>query len=107
MGATLVLTEEEALEVLAFLVSAARTQLTEAAEYAPLRMLTAAGRLAELMGPRASAETRAFLAGPLRAMPDAALRSANPAAYADQLDRVCAALARHLVTHFGLDRGAP
>jgi len=107
MAETLVLTEEEALEVLAFLVSAARTQLTEAAEYAPLRMLTAAGRLADLMGPRASGETRALLAGPLREMPDAALRSVNPAAYAEQLDRACTAVARHLVAHFGLDRSAP
>src|SRR5262245_26777846 len=107
MAETLVLTEEEALEVLAFLVSAARTQLTEAAEYAPLRMLTAAGRLAELMGPRASPETRAFLAGPLGEIRDAVLRSGDPTAYADQLDRACAALARHLVAHFGLDRSAP
>jgi Family of unknown function (DUF6092) len=45
MAATppMVLTEDEALELLAFLVTAARTQLDEAAEYGSLRLLTAAG----------------------------------------------------------------
>ena len=41
----LVLSEDEALELLAFLVTAARTQVDEAPEYAPLRLLTAAQRL--------------------------------------------------------------
>ena len=40
--AAMVLSEDEALELLAFLITAARTQLDEAAEYGPLRMLTAA-----------------------------------------------------------------
>jgi hypothetical protein len=48
MPSAMVLTEDEALELLAFLIAAARTQLDEAAEYGPLRMLTAAGRLAGL-----------------------------------------------------------
>ena len=43
MESTMVLTEDEALELLAFLVTAARTQLDEAAEYGPLRLLTARG----------------------------------------------------------------
>ena len=40
------LDEGEAVELLAYLVTAARTQLDEAAEYAPMRLLTAAARLA-------------------------------------------------------------
>jgi hypothetical protein len=43
----LVLSEQATLEVLAYLVSAARTQVDEAAEYGPMRLLTAAQRLAE------------------------------------------------------------
>jgi hypothetical protein len=43
----LVLSEDAALQVLAYLVTAARTQVDEAAEYAPMRLLTAAQRLAE------------------------------------------------------------
>ena len=101
MASAMVLTEDEALELLAFLVTAARTQLDEAAEYGPLRMLTAAGRLADFMAGRASSGTRALLAGPLKELPDAALRAVDPTKYATQLDAVCRAVADHLVRHFG------
>ena len=101
MPMTLVLTEDEALELLAFLVTAARTQLDEAAEYGPLRMLTAASRLADSIAPRVSPETRALLAGPLRQVPGMAVRTADPAGYAAKLDAVCRAVAQHLVAHLG------
>ena len=45
----LVLSKESALEVLAFLVTAARTQTEEAAEYGPMRLLMGARLLAERM----------------------------------------------------------
>lgn len=44
-----VLTHESALELLAFLVTAARTQTEEAAEYGPMRLLMGARLLAERM----------------------------------------------------------
>jgi hypothetical protein len=47
---------ESALELLAFLVTAARTQTEEAAEYAPMRLLMAARLLAEGMAPHAGDE---------------------------------------------------
>ncbi|HYV56602.1 MAG TPA: DUF6092 family protein [Candidatus Nitrosopolaris sp.] len=103
----MVLTEDEALELLTFLITAARTQLDEAAEYGPLRLLTAAGRLADFMVARASPATREFLAGPLKALPEAALRSVDPTKYSAQLDTVCRALGDHLVGHFGGDRKVP
>jgi hypothetical protein len=43
----LVLSEDAALQVLAYLVTAARRQVDEAAEYGPMRLLTAARRLVE------------------------------------------------------------
>ena len=101
MESTMVLTEDEALELLAFLVTAARTQLDEAAEYGPLRLLTAAGRLADFITGRASPATQQLLTGPLRALPDAALRSVDPAKYSTELDAVCEAVGEHLVNHFG------
>jgi uncharacterized protein DUF6092 len=104
--ATMVLSEDEALELVAFLVTAARTQIDEAAEYGPLRLLTAAGRLAEMIVDRVAPETRAFLTGPLRQIPDLAVRTADPAGYTAALDRVCAAVGQHLVAHFGLDERA-
>ena len=107
MTSVMVLTEDEALEILAFLVTAARTQLDEAAEYGPLRLLTAAGRLAAFIDERASPGTRALLAGPLKELPEAALRSVDPTKYAAQLDAVCRAVGEHLVGHFGVGRAAP
>ena len=105
MATTLVLTEDEALELLAFLVTAARTQLDEASEYGPLRLLTAATRLADTIAPRVSSETRALLAGPLRQVPEMAIRTADPVGYASKLDAVCRAVAQHLVAHLGRERG--
>ena len=107
MAAKMVLNEDEALELVAFLVTAARTQVDEAAEYGSLRLLTAARRLADTIVDRVSSETRAFLTGPLKQMPDLAVRTADPAGYVSALDRVCRAMGEHLVAHFGLDRARP
>ena len=107
MPTTLVLTEDEALEVVAFLVTAARTQVDEAAEYGSLRLLTAASRLAELIAERASPETRSLLTGPLKQIPDLAVRTSDPAGYVAALDAMCRAVGEHLVSHFGLDSKAP
>src|SRR5215831_13133571 len=107
MTARMVLSEDEALELVAFLVTAARTQVDEAAEYGSLRLLTAAGRLAEFIAERVTPETRAFLTGPLKQMPDLAVRTSDPAGYVAALDTICRAVGEHLVTHFGLDRKAP
>jgi hypothetical protein len=97
---TWVLDEDEALEVLAYLVTAARTQVDEAAEYGPLRLLTAARRLAERIAPRSSEATAAFVAGPLQAMPELAVPRDERAAYVAGLDELCRALAAHLSARF-------
>jgi hypothetical protein len=103
----MVLTEDEALELLAFLVTAARTQLDEASEYGSLRLLTAAGRLADAVAGRVSPATRALLTGPLRQVPDLAVHTADPVGYAAALDGVCRAVGEHLVVHFGVNRRTP
>src|SRR5262249_31474315 len=58
MAEKMVLNEDEALELVAFLVTAAPTQVDEAAEYGSLRLLTAASRRGELVVERVSPETR-------------------------------------------------
>lgn len=103
----MVLTEDEALELLAFLVTAARTQLDEASEYGSLRLLTAANRLADAIADRVSPATRALLTGPLRQVPELAVRTADPAGYATAVDDVCRTVSEHLVVHFGVDRRTP
>jgi hypothetical protein len=99
-----VLDEDEALELLAYLVTAARTQVDEAAEYGPLRLLTAARRLAERIAPRSSDATAAFIAGPLEAVPELAVPRTERAAYAARLDEVCRALAGHLSARWAPDQ---
>jgi hypothetical protein len=100
----MVLTEEEGLELLAYLVTAARTQLDEAAEYAPLRLLTAAQRLGAFMAPRSSQARRGLIENSIQPMPETSTRSADPDGYAAALDAVCRALAEHLVQVFDVDR---
>src|SRR5438034_6922766 len=80
MAARMVLSEDEAVELVAFLVTAARTQVDEAAEYGSLRLLTAAGRLGELMAERVSPETRAALSSPRRPAPGRGRRTPDAAA---------------------------
>jgi hypothetical protein len=95
----MVLTEEEGLELLAYLVAAARTQLDEAAEYGPLRLLTATHRLATFMAPRSSQATRALIEDSIQPMRETATRSADPDGYVAALDAVCGALAEHPIPH--------
>ena len=64
-----VLDEDDALELLAYLITAARTQVDEAAEYGPMRLLTAAHRLGDMIASRASEATGALVNGPLQRMP--------------------------------------
>ncbi len=79
------------MEVLAYLVTAARTQLDEAAEYAPLRLLTAAQRLAAHMEPHASEPVRQLIAA-LDSMPPTATPR-DREAYTAKVDEICVALA--------------
>jgi len=101
MPSPCVLDEDDALELLAFLVTAARTQVDEAAEYGPMRLLTAAHRLGEMIGARASAETSAAVTAALTEMPPLAVPRDDRAAYVARLDDLCRAVAAHLVVHFG------
>jgi hypothetical protein len=97
------LTEDEALELLGFLLTAARTQVDEAAEYGRMRLVMAADRLKEAIGARVSPATRTFLSGALGQVGLLATPAATPT-YAQQLDAVCAALAAHLLARAGAER---
>jgi hypothetical protein len=98
-----VLTEDEALELLAFLLTAARTQVDEAAEYGPLRLVMAADRLREAIAARVTPSTRDVLSGALGGIALLATPVATPT-YAEQLDRACGALAAHLLARAGVGR---
>ncbi len=101
-----VLDEGDAVELLVFLVTAARTQVDEAAEYAPLRLLTAAGRLAEMAEPTASARLRPLLREIRQGFSETAIQAGDPAGYVERLDALCRTVAEYLVRSLGLDSSA-
>ena len=99
----LVLTEDDAVELLAYLVTAARTQLDEAAEYGPMRLLTAARRLGEMIAPRASEPVRQLVTAPLRELGPVPLGDdGDGGKFAAQLDTVCVAVADLAMQRAGL-----
>jgi len=101
-----VLAEGDGLELLAYLVTAARTQVDEAAEYAPMRLLTAAGRLAEMVEPNASAGLRSLLREVRQGFSETTVQAGDPARYVERLDALCRSVAEYLVRSQGLD-GSP
>lgn len=102
-GPVRVLDEGDGVELLAYLVTAARTQLDEAAEYAPMRLLTAAGRLAEMAEPNASATLRPLLRDIRQGCVETAVQAGDPEGYVDRLDALCRTVAEYLVRSLDLD----
>ena len=98
-----VLDEGDAIELLVYLVTAARTQVDEAAEYAPMRLLTAAGRLAEMVEPNASARLRPLLREIRLGFSETAVQAGDPAGYVERLEALCRTVAEYVVRSLGLD----
>jgi Family of unknown function (DUF6092) len=88
----LVLSEADALEVLAYLITAARTQLDEAAEYGPLRLMGAARILAAQL-PTSVSPALSTLVAAVDALPATATPRADRDAYIARLDQLCVAVA--------------
>jgi hypothetical protein len=107
MSGDWVLDEDDALELLAYLITAARTQVDEAAEYGPMRLLTAAHRLGEMIAARASDETTALVRGPLQQMPLLAVPRDDREGYVARLDELCRAVAEHLSARYGSEATPP
>lgn len=99
MSENWVLKEDEAIEVLALLITSARIQMEEPAHYGPLRLLTATERLSELMLERASDKSRAFLSENIAGIPDMHMAMSDVEAYIAALDERCRAVADCLLKH--------
>lgn len=102
MAGSLVLTEDEAFELLAFLVTSARIQQDEPAQYGSLRLLTAAERLSSFMMKRSSAEGRSFLAATLEDIERMTIYMSDVERFVASLDELCREIAQHLVDQNGL-----
>jgi hypothetical protein len=105
----LVLSAEAVLEILTYLVTAARTQVDEATEYAPMRLLTGARRLAEHLPDDVVAACGPALGRFLRevgALEPTATPTRNRSEYLERLDALCELAAHALLETHGLSREA-
>jgi hypothetical protein len=105
MPAAWVLDEDQALELLAYLITSARTQVDEAAEYGPMRLLTAAHPLGDAMAPHASADF-ATLRAALDDMPPLAVPRDDRDEYVGRLDGLCRVLGGRLAARFASESEA-
>ncbi len=103
MSENWVLKEEEAIELLALLISSARIQMEEPAHYGPLRLLTATERLSSFIVERASDKSRAFLQGNIERIPDMHMAMSDVETYTSGLDALCRAVAECLLRHSTLE----
>ncbi len=94
-----VLTEAEAVELLALLVTSARTQMDEPAHYGPLRLLTATERLSAMMLERSSEKSKSFLQEVINRIPEMRMAMSDVDTYTDGLDHLCRAVAECLLRH--------
>jgi hypothetical protein len=102
-----VLSTEAVLEVLAYLVTAARTSVDEATEYAPMRLMTGARRLTEQLPGDVAASAGPALARFLRELglvEPTATPTRNRAEYVERLDALCELAADALLEAHGRTR---
>jgi hypothetical protein len=107
MTETLVLTEAEAIELFAFLISSARTQLDEPCRYASMRVLTAAEILRDFIIERVSSDTRTLFEETVETITHAHVYMADTEIYSATLDELCRGVAEYVVGKSGLVEGAP
>lgn len=93
----IVVSEQEAIELIAFIVSSARGLVHEPKDYGPMRMIEATRRLSDLLLPQARAEIK-----PLLTMLSHEIetwqseRRRDPAGYVAFIDECCRRVAREL-----------
>lgn len=96
------LSQESALEVLAFLVTAARTQSEEAAEYGPMRLLMGARALAQGMAPHVEGNpSLRTLVDEVAALEPVRTPTRDREAYLAALDALCERVADTLLAQEG------
>ena len=96
-GKTMVLTEAEALELFAFLLASARTQIDDPCSYASMRLLTAAEKLRQLIRERVSADTQSLFSDTDELSTHAQINMMDQDAYAADLDELCRLTAQYFV----------
>ncbi len=106
MQESLVLSEEEAIELLTFLLASSRTQLDDPEHYGSMRLLSAAEHLRDCIMERSSAETRTLLKKTVEKTEQAHVLVNKTEEYTTALDELCALMASYLVDKSGLEGGS-
>jgi hypothetical protein len=102
MSEAMVVSEAEAIELFAFLISSARTQLDEPCQYASMRVLTAAEILRDFMMARVSPDLRILLEETVEMTTHAQEHMSDTEMYTATLDTLCRRVAEFAVARSGL-----
>lgn len=103
MTEKMMLTEEQAVELFTFLISAARTQLNDPHHYASMRLLTAAEMLRDFITEQTSSDMQKMLNDTVDKSEHAQIIMNDTDAFADVLDDLCVMVAQFLVERNGLE----
>ena len=101
------LSQDEVLELIAYLVTSARGLLDEPVDYGPMRLINAAQRMCAWAAPRTDDEAlRALLERLVDGLPrDVARRISDPDGYRRALDEHCRVVAAALMRRAGRTTG--
>ena len=92
-----VLSEDQAIELLAFLLTAARCLLDEPADYGSMRLLDAAERLCLFAGKEVSPDAQDLFVQIVEEIPKIQRYINQRERYAESMDSLCASMAHFLV----------
>lgn len=107
MTERMMLTEEQAVELFTFLITAARTQLDDPHHYASMRLLTAAEMLRDYISEQTSPDMQMLLNATVDKSEHAQIIMNDTDAFANALDELCVMVARFLVVRNGLEVSQP
>ena len=97
------LTEDQAVELFTFLITAARTQLNDPHHYASMRLLTAAEMLRDFIAEQVSPELQTLFNETVDKSEHAQIIMNDTDAFSDALDELCTMVAQFLVERNGLE----
>ena len=97
MAESMVLTEDQALEMLAFFLTSARILQREPAQYGSMRLLMAAERVGEFALERSSPDTQKFLAAMAEDLERTLIYMDDRERFVDDMDAMCRKVAQYLV----------
>jgi len=103
MSDKMVVSEDQAVELLAFLITAARGLMYEPNNYGPMRLLDAAERLCLSSQDEASPQARQLFAHIIERSPEVQGEINRPEQFATEIDSLCRSVAQYLVDTSSLE----